>query len=385
MAKHLFTSESVSEGHPDKIADQISDAVLDAILEQDPKARVACETYVKTGMVMVGGEVTTSAWVDIEEITRQTVREIGYVHSDMGFDADSCAVLNTIGKQSPDINQGVDKADPKEQGAGDQGIMFGYATNETAVFMPAPITYSHLLVQKQAEVRKNGTLDWLRPDAKSQVTFQYDQGKIVGIDAVVLSTQHSDTISTPDLREAVMEEIIKPVLPSEWLSKETSFFINPTGRFVIGGPMGDCGLTGRKIIVDTYGGAARHGGGAFSGKDPSKVDRSAAYAARYVAKNIVAAGFADRCEIQLSYAIGIADPTSIMVETFGTEKVSHDVIIKAIRQFFDLRPYGLQEMLDLLQPIYKKTAAYGHFGREEFPWEATDKVDVLRDFAGLKY
>ncbi|MFC1237744.1 methionine adenosyltransferase [Vibrio sp. F74] len=385
MAKHLFTSESVSEGHPDKIADQISDAVLDAILEQDPKARVACETYVKTGMVMVGGEVTTSAWVDIEEITRQTVREIGYVHSDMGFDADSCAVLNTIGKQSPDINQGVDKADPKEQGAGDQGIMFGYATNETAVLMPAPITYSHLLVQKQAEVRKNGTLNWLRPDAKSQVTFQYDQGKIVGIDAVVLSTQHSDTISTPDLREAVMEEIIKPVLPSEWLNKETSFFINPTGRFVIGGPMGDCGLTGRKIIVDTYGGAARHGGGAFSGKDPSKVDRSAAYAARYVAKNIVAAGFADRCEIQLSYAIGIADPTSIMVETFGTEKVSHDMIIKAIRQFFDLRPYGLQEMLNLLQPIYKKTAAYGHFGREEFPWEATDKIEILRDFAGLKY
>jgi S-adenosylmethionine synthetase len=383
MAKHLFTSESVSEGHPDKIADQISDAVLDAILEQDPKARVACETYVKTGMVMVGGEVTTSAWVDIEELTRQTVREIGYTHSDMGFDADSCAVLNTIGKQSPDINQGVDKADPKDQGAGDQGIMFGYATNETDVLMPAPITYSHLLVQKQAEVRKNGTLDWLRPDAKSQVTFQYDQGNIVGIDAVVLSTQHSDSISTPDLREAVMEEIIKPVLPSEWLNKETKFFINPTGRFVIGGPMGDCGLTGRKIIVDTYGGAARHGGGAFSGKDPSKVDRSAAYAARYVAKNIVAAGLAARCEIQLSYAIGVADPTSIMIETFGTEKVPHDVIIKAVRQFFDLRPYGLQEMLNLLQPIYKKTAAYGHFGREEFPWEATDKAVLLRDFAGL--
>ncbi len=384
MAKHLFTSESVSEGHPDKIADQISDAVLDAILEQDPKARVACETYVKTGMVMVGGEITTSAWVDIEELTRQTVREIGYVHSDMGFDADSCAVLNTIGKQSPDINQGVDKADPKEQGAGDQGIMFGYACNETEVLMPAPITYSHLLVQKQAEVRKNGTLPWLRPDAKSQVTFQYDQGKIVGIDAVVLSTQHCDSISTPDLREAVMEEIIKPVLPAEWINKETNFFINPTGRFVIGGPMGDCGLTGRKIIVDTYGGAARHGGGAFSGKDPSKVDRSAAYAARYVAKNIVAAGMAERCEIQLSYAIGVADPTSIMVETFGTEKVSHDVIIAAVRQFFDLRPYGLQEMLNLLQPIYKKTAAYGHFGREEFPWEATDKVEALRDFANLK-
>ncbi|MCG9577109.1 methionine adenosyltransferase [Vibrio europaeus] len=384
MAKHLFTSESVSEGHPDKIADQISDAVLDAILEQDPKARVACETYVKTGMVMVGGEITTSAWVDIEELTRQTVREIGYVHSDMGFDADSCAVLNTIGKQSPDINQGVDKADPKEQGAGDQGIMFGYATNETDILMPAPITYSHLLVQKQAEVRKNGTLPWLRPDAKSQVTFQYDQGKIVGIDAVVLSTQHCDSISTPDLREAVMEEIIKPVLPSEWINKETNFFINPTGRFVIGGPMGDCGLTGRKIIVDTYGGAARHGGGAFSGKDPSKVDRSAAYAARYVAKNIVAAGLADRCEIQLSYAIGVADPTSIMVETFGTEKVSQDVIVEAVRQNFDLRPYGLQEMLNLLQPIYKKTAAYGHFGREEFPWEATDKAALLREFAGLK-
>ncbi|EGR0267554.1 methionine adenosyltransferase [Vibrio alginolyticus] len=384
MAKHLFTSESVSEGHPDKIADQISDAVLDAILEQDPKARVACETYVKTGMVMVGGEITTSAWVDIEELTRETVREIGYVHSDMGFDADSCAVLNTIGKQSPDINQGVDKADPKEQGAGDQGIMFGYACNETEVLMPAPITYSHRLVQKQAEVRKNGTLPWLRPDAKSQVTFQYDQGNIIGIDAVVLSTQHCDSISTSDLREAVMEEIIKPVLPSEWINKETNFFINPTGRFVIGGPMGDCGLTGRKIIVDTYGGAARHGGGAFSGKDPSKVDRSAAYAARYVAKNIVAAGMADRCEIQLSYAIGVADPTSIMVETFGTEKVPHDIIIEAVRQFFDLRPYGLQEMLNLLQPIYKKTAAYGHFGREEFPWEATDKAALLRDFAGIK-
>ncbi|GEA62420.1 methionine adenosyltransferase [Vibrio comitans] len=384
MAKHLFTSESVSEGHPDKIADQISDAVLDAILEQDPKARVACETYVKTGMVMVGGEVTTSAWVDIEEITRETVREIGYVHSDMGFDADSCAVLNTIGKQSPDINQGVDKADPKDQGAGDQGIMFGYATNETPILMPAPITYSHLLVKKQAEVRKSGKLDFLRPDAKSQVTFQYDQGKIVGIDAVVLSTQHCDSVTTPDLREAVMEEIIKPVLPSEWINKDTNFFINPTGRFVIGGPMGDCGLTGRKIIVDTYGGAARHGGGAFSGKDPSKVDRSAAYAARYVAKNIVAAGMADRCEIQLSYAIGVADPTSIMVETFGTEKVSHDIIIEAVRQNFDLRPYGLQEMLNLLQPIYKQTAAYGHFGREEFPWEATDKAAILKDFAGIK-
>jgi len=384
MAKHLFTSESVSEGHPDKIADQISDAVLDAILEQDPKARVACETYVKTGMVMVGGEITTSAWVDIEEITRETVREIGYVNSEMGFDANSCAVLSAIGKQSPDINQGVDREDPRELGAGDQGIMFGYASDETDVLMPAPVTYAHRLVERQAKVRKNGTLPWLRPDAKSQVTFAYDQGKIVGIDAVVLSTQHSDCIDLPVLQEAVMEEIIKPVLPSEWLTKETKFFINPTGRFVIGGPMGDCGLTGRKIIVDTYGGAARHGGGAFSGKDPSKVDRSAAYAARYVAKNIVAAGLAARCEIQLSYAIGVADPTSIMVETFGTEKVSHDIIVDAVRQNFDLRPYGLIEMLDLLQPIYKKTAAYGHFGREEFPWEATDKVDMLRDFANIK-
>jgi S-adenosylmethionine synthetase len=384
MAKHLFTSESVSEGHPDKIADQISDAVLDAILEQDPKARVACETYVKTGMVMVGGEITTSAWVDIEEITRETIREIGYVNSEMGFDANSCAVLSAIGKQSPDINQGVDREDPRELGAGDQGIMFGYASDETDVLMPAPVTYAHRLVERQAKVRKNGTLPWLRPDAKSQVTFAYDQGKIVGIDAVVLSTQHSDCIDLPVLQEAVMEEIIKPVLPAEWLTKETKFFINPTGRFVIGGPMGDCGLTGRKIIVDTYGGAARHGGGAFSGKDPSKVDRSAAYAARYVAKNIVAAGLASRCEIQLSYAIGVADPTSIMVETFGTEKVSHDIIVDAVRQNFDLRPYGLIEMLDLLQPIYKKTAAYGHFGREEFPWEATDKIEMLRDFANFK-
>ncbi|PSU32647.1 methionine adenosyltransferase [Photobacterium lutimaris] len=384
MAKHLFTSESVSEGHPDKIADQISDAVLDAILEQDPKARVACETYVKTGMVMVGGEITTSAWVDIEELTRETVREIGYVNSDMGFDANSCAVLSAIGKQSPDINQGVDREDPRELGAGDQGIMFGYATNETDVLMPAPVTYAHRLVERQAKVRKNGALPWLRPDAKSQVTFAYDQGKIVGIDAVVLSTQHCDSIELPVLQEAVMEEIIKPVLPSEWLNKDTKYFINPTGRFVIGGPMGDCGLTGRKIIVDTYGGAARHGGGAFSGKDPSKVDRSAAYAARYVAKNIIAAGMADRCEIQLSYAIGIADPTSIMIETFGTEKVSHDIIVEAVRQHFDLRPYGLIEMLDLLKPMYKKTAAYGHFGREEFPWEKTDKADILRDFANIK-
>ncbi|MFO6424389.1 methionine adenosyltransferase [Motilimonas sp. KMU-193] len=384
MARHLFTSESVSEGHPDKIADQISDAVLDAILEQDPKARVACETYVKTGMVMVGGEVTTSAWVDIEEITRKTVREIGYTSSDMGFDADSCAVLNTIGKQSPDINQGVDRSRPEDQGAGDQGLMFGYASNETDELMPAPITYAHRLVKKQAEVRKSGKLDWLRPDAKSQVTFQYENGIITGIDAVVLSTQHKDCISTPDLREAVMEEIIKPVLPAHWLTKDTLFHINPTGRFVIGGPVGDCGLTGRKIIVDTYGGMARHGGGAFSGKDPSKVDRSAAYAGRYVAKNIVAAGLADRCEIQVSYAIGVAEPTSISVETFGTAKIDEDRLTQIVRDSFDLRPYGILTMLDLERPIYQATAAYGHFGRDEFPWEKTDKAELLRDAAGLK-
>jgi S-adenosylmethionine synthetase len=383
MAKHLFTSESVSEGHPDKIADQISDAVLDAILEQDPKARVACETYVKTGMVMVGGEITTSAWVDIEELTRSTVREIGYVHSDMGFDADSCAILNTIGKQSPDINQGVDRADPREQGAGDQGLMFGYACNETDSLMPAPIEYSHRLVKRQAEVRKDGTLPWLRPDAKSQVTFAYENGKPVGIDAVVLSTQHCDSISQDDLVEAVMETIIKPVLPAEWLNADTKFFINPTGRFVIGGPMGDCGLTGRKIIVDTYGGMARHGGGAFSGKDPLKVDRSAAYAARYVAKNLVAAGLADKAELQVSYAIGVAEPTSISVETFGTGKLEEANLIELVRKHFDLRPYGLIEMLDLERAIYKPTAAYGHFGRSEFPWEQTDKAEALRADAKL--
>jgi S-adenosylmethionine synthetase len=378
MSRDLFTSESVSEGHPDKIADQISDAVLDAILKQDKKARVACETYVKTGMVMVGGEITTDAWVDIEEITRKTVREIGYTSSEMGFDADSCAVLNVVGKQSPDINQGVDRKDPREQGAGDQGLMFGYATNETDVFMPAPVTYAHRLVKKQAEVRKSGKLDWLRPDAKSQVTFAYENGVIVGIDAVVLSTQHSEDIQQKELVEAVMEEIIKPVLPANLLSERTKFHINPTGRFVIGGPVGDCGLTGRKIIVDTYGGTARHGGGAFSGKDPSKVDRSAAYAARYVAKNIVAAGLADRCEIQVSYAIGVAEPTSISVETFGTEKVAKDLIVSLISKHFDLRPYGLIEMLDLIQPIYQETAAYGHFGREQFPWESLNKVEDLK-------
>ncbi|MFZ7283784.1 methionine adenosyltransferase [Avibacterium avium] len=384
MSSYLFTSESVSEGHPDKIADQISDAVLDEILKQDPKARVACETYVKTGMALVGGEITTSAWVDIENLTRQVICDIGYKHSDMGFDGHSCAVLNAIGKQSSDINQGVDRESPLDQGAGDQGIMFGYATNETEVLMPAAITYAHRLMERQAQVRKNGTLPWLRPDAKSQVTLKYENDKIVGIDAVVLSTQHAEEISQNALHEAVMEEIIKPVLPSEWLGKDTKYFINPTGRFVIGGPMGDCGLTGRKIIVDTYGGAARHGGGAFSGKDPSKVDRSAAYAARYVAKNIVAAGLADRCEIQLSYAIGVAEPTSIMVETFGTGKVSNELLVNLVREFFDLRPYGLIKMLDLIQPIYRQTAAYGHFGREQFPWEKTDRAAELRLAAGLK-
>ncbi|WMY95190.1 MAG: methionine adenosyltransferase [Arsenophonus sp.] len=377
MTRHLFTSESVSEGHPDKIADQISDAILDAILEQDLKARVACETYVKTGMVMVGGEITTTAWVDIEEIIRRTIRKIGYTSSDMGFDANSCAVINTIGKQSPDINQGIDHKNPFEQGAGDQGIMFGYANNETDVLMPAPITYAHRLVARQAKVRKNGALPWLRPDAKSQITFQYENNKIVGIDTVVLSTQHDQAINQKTLFAAVMDEIIKPVLPEKLLHKNTKYFINPTGRFVIGGPMGDCGLTGRKIIVDTYGGMARHGGGAFSGKDPSKVDRSAAYAARYIAKNIVAAGLASHCEIQLSYAIGIAKSTSIMIDTFGTAKIKNDRLVHVINEIFDLRPYGLIKMLNLLQPIYLETSVYGHFGRSQFPWEKTDKVSAL--------
>lgn len=383
MSEFLFTSESVSEGHPDKIADQISDAVLDAILKQDPKARVACETYVKTGMALVGGEITTSAWVDIEELTRQTIKNIGYTSSEMGFDANSCAVLNAIGKQSSDINRGVDRDNPLEQGAGDQGIMFGYATNEMPNLMPAAITYAHELMKRQALVRKNGTLPWLRPDAKSQLTLIYEDNQIKGIDTVVLSTQHSEDITLSSLKEAVMEEIIKPILPAEWLTSRTKYFINPTGRFVIGGPMGDCGLTGRKIIVDTYGGAARHGGGAFSGKDPSKVDRSAAYAARYVAKNIVAAALADRCELQISYAIGIAEPTSIYVNTFGTEKIPHNKIIALIKEFFDLRPYGLIQMLDLIQPIYLQTATYGHFGRDIFPWEKTDKAKLLRDAANL--
>jgi len=377
---HLFTSESVSEGHPDKVADQISDAILDALLEQDKHSRVACETMVNTGMVVVSGEITTSAYVDIQQIVRDTVNNIGYNSSDMGFDGSSCAVLTSIDKQSADIAMGVDESSDHEQDAGDQGLMFGYASNETETLMPAPITYAHKLVKQQAKVRKDGTLSWLRPDAKSQVTFRYENNQPISVDAVVLSTQHDPDISLKDLREAVMEEIIKPIIPEKLLTADTQFHINPTGRFVIGGPVGDCGLTGRKIIVDTYGGMARHGGGAFSGKDPSKVDRSAAYAGRYVAKNIVAAGLADRCEIQISYAIGVAEPTSISVETFGTGKVSDEVLIQLIREHFDLRPKGLIAMLDLLKPIYSTTAAYGHFGRTEdsFSWEKTDKAQVLK-------
>ena len=375
-----FTSESVSEGHPDKMADQISDAILDAIISEDKDARVACETMVKTGMVILAGEITTEASVDFEDICRNVVLDIGYNSSEVGFDGASCAIINAIGKQSPDIAMGVNEGENKEQGAGDQGLMFGYASDETDVLMPAPITYSHRLVEKQAEVRKSGKLSFLRPDAKSQISFRYDtNGTPVAIEAVVLSTQHSPDVSLKDLQEAVMEEIIKPVLPEKWLHSDTKYFINPTGNFVIGGPVGDCGLTGRKIIVDTYGGMARHGGGAFSGKDPSKVDRSAAYAGRYVAKNIVAAGLAKRCEIQLSYAIGVAEPTSISVNTFGTGLIDETAIESLIRDHFDLRPKGLVEMLDLKRPIYRKTAAYGHFGREDkdFTWEATDKKDRL--------
>lgn len=377
-----FTSESVSEGHPDKMADQISDAVLDAIIRQDVNARVACETLVKTGMVVLAGEVTTSAYIDLEELCREVILDIGYDNSAVGFDGASCAIINAIGKQSPDIALGVDETDDHEQGAGDQGLMFGFATDETDVLMPAPITYSHRLMKKQAEVRKQGILDFLRPDAKSQISIHYDNnGNPVGIDTVILSTQHDPDVSRKTLQEAVMEEIIKPVLPSNWLHSDTRYFINPTGNFVIGGPVGDCGLTGRKIIVDTYGGMARHGGGAFSGKDPSKVDRSAAYAARYVAKNLVAAGLASKCEIQVSYAIGIAEPTSISVDTFGTGKLPESEIEQLIRKHFDLRPRGLIAMLDLKRPIYRQTAAYGHFGREEpdFTWEKTDRVDALRE------
>jgi S-adenosylmethionine synthetase len=398
----IFTSESVSEGHPDKVADQISDAVLDAIIARDPWARVAVETLVKTGMAVVAGEVTTSCYVDLEDIVRDVITDIGYDSSDVGFDGATCAVLNGIGKQSVDINQGVDRSKPEDQGAGDQGLMFGYATNETPTLMPAPVYYAHLLVERQAELRKNGTLPWLRPDAKSQVTINYE-GDSPRIDAVVLSTQHDPSISLADLREAVIENIIKPVLPEAWLHAETLYHINPTGNFVIGGPVGDAGLTGRKIIVDTYGGMARHGGGAFSGKDPSKVDRSAAYYGRYVAKNVVAADLADRCEIQVSYAIGVAEPTSVSVNTFGTGKTSDIELAKIIREVFDLRPYAIQTQLELLNPMYQITAAYGHFGREPFEasydyqeggekksktftaftWERTDRVDALKAAANV--
>ena len=378
---YLFTSESVSEGHPDKISDQISDAILDAIIKHDQSARVACETMVKTGMAIVAGEITTNAIIDVEEIVRKTIIDIGYTDSEMGFDGKTCAVMNALGKQSPDIAQGVDRAKPEDQGAGDQGLMFGYATNETDVLMPAPITLAHNLVRKHAEVRKAEVLSWLRPDSKSQVTFVYENDQPVGIDAVVLSTQHHADVKMDDLKEGVMEEIIKPIIPSQWINENTKYHINPTGRFEVGGPMGDCGLTGRKIIVDTYGGSARHGGGAFSGKDPSKVDRSAAYACRYVAKNIVAAGIADRCEIQVSYAIGVAEPTSISVNTFGTSKISEDRLINLINEKFDLRPYGILKMLDLLKPIYQPTAAYGHFGRNDIDlsWESTNKAEELKN------
>jgi len=391
----LFTSESVSEGHPDKIADQISDAVLDAIIAEDKYARVACETMVKTGVAIVSGEISTSAWIDLEDLVRGVICDIGYTSSDVGYDGETCGVINIIGKQSVDIAQGVDRSRPEDQGAGDQGLMFGYASNETDVLMPAPITFSHRLVERQAEARKSGLLPWLRPDAKSQVTCRYENGQPVAIDAVVLSTQHNPDVSQADLQEAVQELIIKHVLPAELLHKGTQYHINPTGKFVIGGPVGDCGLTGRKIIVDTYGGMARHGGGAFSGKDPSKVDRSAAYAGRYVAKNIVAAGLADRVEIQVSYAIGVAEPTSVSINTFGTGKISDDKIIELVREHFDLRPYAITRMLDLLHPMYRQTAAYGHFGRNPFemtvgddtflafPWEKTDKADALKSAAGL--
>jgi S-adenosylmethionine synthetase len=380
---YLFTSESVSEGHPDKVADQISDAILDAIIKHDPRARVACETMVNTGMAIISGEITTQAWVDMPEIVRGTIKRIGY-ESSMGFDWESCAVLSAIDKQSADIAQGVDRADELEQGAGDQGMMFGYATNDTEELMPMPISLAHRLMRRQAEVRRSGRLPWLRPDAKSQVTVRYEDGKAIGIDAVVLSTQHSPEVQYKRLKEAVIEEIIKPVLPPAWLDKNTKYHVNPTGRFVIGGPVGDCGLTGRKIIVDTYGGMARHGGGAFSGKDPSKVDRSAAYAGRYVAKNIVAAGLAERCEIQVAYAIGIAQPISIHVETFGTGRVPDEKIAELVREHFDLRPRAIIKQLDLLRPIYLPTAAYGHFGRSEptFTWERTDKAAALREALG---
>lgn len=382
--QYLFTSESVSEGHPDKIADYISDVILDNILIQDPKARVACDTFVKTGFVLVGGEITTTAQINIDSLVREAINNIGYTNSEMGFDGNSCGVLTAIGAQSPDIAIGIKHKDPEDQGAGDQGIMFGFACNETKELMPAAIAYAHKLVKRQAELRKNGALPWLRPDAKSQITLRYEGYKPIAVESVVLSTQHAPNISHDAIVEAVMENIIKPILPEEWLNKDTNYYINPTGRFVIGGPMGDAGLTGRKIIADTYGGAAHHGGGSFSGKDPSKVDRSAAYMCRYVAKNIVAAGLADRCEVQISYAIGIAQPTSIFVNTFGTGIVPDQKIVEAIKQVFDLRPHGIIVTLDLLRPIYANTAAYGHFGREEpgFTWERTDKIAKLQKAVG---
>lgn len=377
----IFTSESVSEGHPDKVADQISDAVLDAILKDDPEARVACETLVKTGVAIVAGEISTRAWVDLDDLVRAVIRDIGYTSSSVGFDANTCGVISLIGKQSGDISMGVDRESPEEQGAGDQGLMFGYATDETEVLMPAPITYAHRLMQRQASVRRQGLLPWLRPDAKSQVTLRYEDARPVACTAVVLSTQHDPDVSPGDLEEAVRELIIKPVMPSSWMTRETRIHINPTGRFVIGGPAGDCGLTGRKIIVDTYGGMARHGGGAFSGKDPSKVDRSAAYAARYIAKNIVAAGLAHRCEVQLAYVIGKAEPAGIQVETFGTSPHDNETLTRLVRQHFDLRPHAIIQTLGLIRPIYRKTAVYGHFGRSDpdFSWERTDKASVLRD------
>ena len=388
MSNYLFTSESVSEGHPDKVADQISDAILDAILTQDKKARVACETLVTTGLALIAGEITTTAWVDMPAVVRETVREIGYNSSDMGFDWQSCAVLTSIGKQSPDIAQGVNEGSglDLDQGAGDQGLMFGFACSETKVLMPMPITYAHRLMKRQAEVRKAGLLPWLRPDAKSQVTIEYENKKPKRVEAIVLSTQHSPEVDYEDLKEGVMEEIIKRIIPAEMVDSNTKYFINPTGRFVIGGPVGDCGVTGRKIIVDTYGGMGSHGGGAFSGKDPSKVDRSSSYMGRYVAKNLVAAGIATELEVQIAYAIGISKPVSINVNSFGTGKISDKQIRELIDAHFDLRPKAIIQHLDLLRPIYKKTAAYGHFGREreEFTWERTDKAEALRDAAGIK-
>ncbi len=387
MTDFLFTSESVSEGHPDKVADQISDAILDAIIAQDPAARVACETLVTTGMAMIAGEITTSAYVDMPDIVRQTIKEIGYDDSAMGFDYETCAVLTTIDRQSPDISQGVTEGQGMfaDQGAGDQGLMFGYACNETPELMPMPITFAHKLTKRLAEVRKSGLLNFLRPDSKSQVSIQYINDKPIRVDTVVVSSQHAPDVTYENLKESIIEEVVRKVIPHNLLDEKTKYFINPTGRFVIGGPMGDCGLTGRKIIVDTYGGQGSHGGGAFSGKDPSKVDRSASYMARYVAKNIVAAGIADKCEVQLAYAIGVAEPVSVMINTFGTGKIPSNDIARIAQEEFDMRPRGIIKTLDLLRPIYLKTAAYGHFGRElpEFTWERTDRIESLKKRAGI--